>query len=414
MSYVCIQTRAQIGLDSPSVSVEVHLANGLPCFHIVGLPEMAVKESRERVRAAIIQGMAVDLLGHKITDEQFLEIIQKSADLIDPSTYQHSEAPPPVWHPWTSWINPHSQKKQSDTQIITPETNPGINKFTAYQLDPSSNHVTIKESLGGWFDRKDYYSFTLDNAAQVSFDLTDIQSDVDLVLWDDNDNIIDYGWGTGNVDINIIAQLSAGQTYYIVADSFDQKSTSYNLSIDFNGGINTAPQVPDDPENTPDSDPGGRITEAYELDPDANQVVITESLGPTDDKDFYSFTLDNTTEVNFLLTDLDGDVDLILKNSHNHTIVHAWKWGNQDLMFTELLDAGKTYYVVTDSFDSKDTDYTLSIDFNGGFNVNEDTPLLADKDTVNPAPSTPPGYAGINIAGAVDYFQENHQDYAVV
>ena len=54
MSYVCIQTRAQIGLDSPSVSVEVHLANGLPCFHIVGLPEMAVKESRERVRAAII------------------------------------------------------------------------------------------------------------------------------------------------------------------------------------------------------------------------------------------------------------------------------------------------------------------------------------------------------------------------
>lgn len=54
MSYVCIQTRAQIGLDSPSVSVEVHLANGLPCFHIVGLPEMAVRESRERVRAAII------------------------------------------------------------------------------------------------------------------------------------------------------------------------------------------------------------------------------------------------------------------------------------------------------------------------------------------------------------------------
>lgn len=54
MSYVSLQTRAQVGLDSPSVSVEVHLANGLPCFNIVGLPEMAVRESRERVRAAII------------------------------------------------------------------------------------------------------------------------------------------------------------------------------------------------------------------------------------------------------------------------------------------------------------------------------------------------------------------------
>ena len=54
MSYVSLQTRAQVGLDSPSVSVEVHLANGLPWFNIVGLPEMAVRESRERVRAAII------------------------------------------------------------------------------------------------------------------------------------------------------------------------------------------------------------------------------------------------------------------------------------------------------------------------------------------------------------------------
>ena len=54
MSYVSLQTRAQVGLDSPRVSVEVHLANGLPCFNIVGLPEMAVRESRERVRAAII------------------------------------------------------------------------------------------------------------------------------------------------------------------------------------------------------------------------------------------------------------------------------------------------------------------------------------------------------------------------
>ena len=54
MSYISIQTRAQVGLDSPRVNVEVHLANGLPCFNIVGLPELAVKESRERVRAAII------------------------------------------------------------------------------------------------------------------------------------------------------------------------------------------------------------------------------------------------------------------------------------------------------------------------------------------------------------------------
>ena len=54
MSYASINTRAQLGLNAPPVSVEVHLSNGLPCFSIVGLPELAVRESRERVRAALV------------------------------------------------------------------------------------------------------------------------------------------------------------------------------------------------------------------------------------------------------------------------------------------------------------------------------------------------------------------------
>ncbi len=54
MSFVRLRTRADIGLDAPSVSVEVHISGGLPSFSIVGLPEAAVRESRERVRSAIL------------------------------------------------------------------------------------------------------------------------------------------------------------------------------------------------------------------------------------------------------------------------------------------------------------------------------------------------------------------------
>lgn len=54
MSLAIVYSRSNAGLDSPLVSVEVHLANGLPSFSIVGMPETAVKESRDRVRAAII------------------------------------------------------------------------------------------------------------------------------------------------------------------------------------------------------------------------------------------------------------------------------------------------------------------------------------------------------------------------
>lgn len=53
MSLAVLYSRALSGMDAPEVVVEVHLANGLPQFAIVGLPEAEVKESKDRVRAAI-------------------------------------------------------------------------------------------------------------------------------------------------------------------------------------------------------------------------------------------------------------------------------------------------------------------------------------------------------------------------
>lgn len=54
MSLAILKSRAQLGIEAPSVSIEVHLSNGLPGLSIVGLPEAAVKESKDRVRSAII------------------------------------------------------------------------------------------------------------------------------------------------------------------------------------------------------------------------------------------------------------------------------------------------------------------------------------------------------------------------
>ena len=53
MSLAVLHSRALSGMDAPLVTVEVHLANGLPSFQIVGLPEAEVKESKDRVRAAL-------------------------------------------------------------------------------------------------------------------------------------------------------------------------------------------------------------------------------------------------------------------------------------------------------------------------------------------------------------------------
>src|SRR5210317_1460444 len=54
MELSVIYSRAAAGIEAPLVRVETHLSNGLPAFHIVGLPETAVRESKDRVRSALL------------------------------------------------------------------------------------------------------------------------------------------------------------------------------------------------------------------------------------------------------------------------------------------------------------------------------------------------------------------------
>ncbi len=54
MALATLYSRAQLGIEAPRVRVEVHLSGGLPSFAIVGMAETAVRESRERVRSALL------------------------------------------------------------------------------------------------------------------------------------------------------------------------------------------------------------------------------------------------------------------------------------------------------------------------------------------------------------------------
>jgi len=66
MSLAIAISRAQVGVSAPEVRVEVHLAGGMPLTTIVGLPEAAVREARDRVRAAIQQA-AFELPPRRVT-----------------------------------------------------------------------------------------------------------------------------------------------------------------------------------------------------------------------------------------------------------------------------------------------------------------------------------------------------------
>src|SRR5438067_9956575 len=66
MPVAVLHSRALSGFDAPLVTVEVHLAGGLPAFNLVGLPDTEVKESRDRVRAAL-QNAQFEFPARKIT-----------------------------------------------------------------------------------------------------------------------------------------------------------------------------------------------------------------------------------------------------------------------------------------------------------------------------------------------------------
>lgn len=66
MSVAIVNSRAAVGVEAPPVAVEVHLANGLPALSVVGLPEAAVKESKDRVRSAIVNS-GFDFPARRIT-----------------------------------------------------------------------------------------------------------------------------------------------------------------------------------------------------------------------------------------------------------------------------------------------------------------------------------------------------------
>lgn len=66
MTLAVVRSRGLAGMSAPEVTVEVHLANGLPAFTLVGLPDTEVREARERVRAAL-QNSRFDFPMRRIT-----------------------------------------------------------------------------------------------------------------------------------------------------------------------------------------------------------------------------------------------------------------------------------------------------------------------------------------------------------
>ena len=95
MAIATVLSREQRGVDAPQVRVEVDIGSGLPTFNIVGLPEAVVKESKDRVRAAITNSDFQFPAGRIIVNLAPADLPKEGGRFDLPIRSACSSAPPP-------------------------------------------------------------------------------------------------------------------------------------------------------------------------------------------------------------------------------------------------------------------------------------------------------------------------------
>jgi len=118
MSLAVLRSRALAGMEAPAVSVEVHLANGLPGMAIVGLADAEVRESKDRVRAAL-QNSGFELPNRRITINLAPADLPKESGRFD----LYGESLPPIALlfslPLEIWRNFETEEKLTCIFFIT-------------------------------------------------------------------------------------------------------------------------------------------------------------------------------------------------------------------------------------------------------------------------------------------------------
>ena len=337
--------------------------------------------------AALVQQAAMDLLGHKITDEQFMDLIQKTGDKI---TVHNSKT---GTYTVTSDSNPFS--------YALAEANDG-SIANAQILGILTDTKAISDSVDKITDNQDFYQFELTETGKVDFLLSNLSADIDLNLYAGDGTLLKNGWDWGSVDIGYSEVLDTG-TYYVEVDYYDgtnlKDNSTYNLSLT----LGDTPPTKPSPEPTPDPESGdGSIANAQILGILTDTKAISDSVDKiTDNQDFYQFELTETGKVDFLLSNLSADIDLNLYAGDGTLLKNGWDWGSVDIGYSEVLDTG-TYYVEVDYYDG------TNLKDNSTYNLS-----LTLGDTPSPEP-TPLGYTEVNIENAIAYFIDNHDDYAQI
>ncbi len=117
-----------------------------------------------------------------------------------------------------------------DIEFILPEDNVGNTFNTAQDLGSVDGTVQFSEDVGAGNDSADYFRFDVARRADTTITLAGLSQDIDLYLFDGNQNLITYSWNGGSTTEQITRTLEAG-TYYINVSPWNGAESSYTLTV---------------------------------------------------------------------------------------------------------------------------------------------------------------------------------------
>ena len=188
-------------------------------------------------------------------------------------------------------------------------------------------------------DRQDYYKFTLDTFGKVNFGLTGLKANANIMLLDSNGNSITGGFKGGRKNEFGSADLEAGDYYLRVYRK--NGNTNYKLNLSFDGA-------------------GNSLASARDLGTFTGGQTFQDRITGSDRQDYYKFTLDTFGKVNFGLTGLKANANIMLLDSNGNSIIGGFKGGRKSEFGSADLEAGDYYLRVYRK--NGNTNYKLNLD----------------------------------------------------
>ena len=252
------------------------------------------------------------------------------------------------------------------------ETDPGSTLDGSYSIGNIGELQSFTEFAGST-DTTDIYKFTLTQTSNVDLLMTDYDGRLDLQLIidsnengriDDEEIIYDKGYYSSSGAFN--SALGAADYFVRVVQESNTTNTNYRLDLSANP---TPSSTETDPGSTLD---GSYSIENTNLNTSEDNRNLTEFVGSTDTTDIYKFSLLQTTELDLLMTDYSGrlDLQLIIDNNENDQIddgeiIYDKSYYSSSGEFNSTLGAADYFIRVVQESDITNTNYNLDLKFSG-------------------------------------------------